>query len=161
MTLFPYTSKLTVAVTAVLVWARVACGLMEVVAGTRWSPSLHKQHFSSPVAARVESQANKRQKPSQLHFANRIGSIDSKQSLTCRVPVIRGGGSSGGSKAAAKAPFETGSKCPVTGTAAILASLWGSGGVIYILGKAIRRVLPIAMEPFQAGGTPLTSFQLG
>lgn len=45
----------------------------------------------------------------------------------------------------------------------VLASLWGSFGVIYILAKAIRRVLPIALEPFSKaeGVVPLTQFQMG
>jgi hypothetical protein len=44
----------------------------------------------------------------------------------------------------------------------ILASLWGSCGVVYILVKAIKRVLPIAVEPFtkKGGAVPLTQFQL-
>jgi len=44
----------------------------------------------------------------------------------------------------------------------ILASLWGSCGVVYILVKAIKRVLPIALEPFSKNGgvVPLTQFQL-
>lgn len=42
-------------------------------------------------------------------------------------------------------------------------SLWGTGGVLYILFKAIIRVLPIALEPFKKGGdvVPLSQFQLG
>lgn len=43
----------------------------------------------------------------------------------------------------------------------LLASLWGSGGVIYILAKAIKRVLPIAMEPFAEGAVPLSQLELG
>lgn len=47
----------------------------------------------------------------------------------------------------------------------VLASLWGAVGVAYILMKAIKRVLPIALEPLKAdrinGITPLTNFQLG
>lgn len=42
-----------------------------------------------------------------------------------------------------------------------LTSLWGSGGVIYILAKAIKRVLPIALEPFKEEATPLSQLQLG
>ena len=43
-----------------------------------------------------------------------------------------------------------------------LASFWASSGVVYILMKAVKRVLPIALEPFQQGvGSPLTSLQLG
>lgn len=43
----------------------------------------------------------------------------------------------------------------------LLTSLWGSGGVIYILAKAIKRVVPIAMEPFAEGAVPLSQIQLG
>ena len=46
-------------------------------------------------------------------------------------------------------------------TSVLLTSLWGSGGVIYILAKAIKRVLPIAMEPFSEGAVPLSQVQLG
>lgn len=44
----------------------------------------------------------------------------------------------------------------------VVASLWGATGVIYILAKAIKRVLPIAMEPFTKaeGVVPLSQFQL-
>lgn len=42
-----------------------------------------------------------------------------------------------------------------------LASFWGTTGVVYILAKAIRRVLPIALEPFLEASTPLSQFQLG
>jgi hypothetical protein len=58
-------------------------------------------------------------------------------------------------------PVESESKCPVTGSVAILGSVWGAGGVIYILAKAIKRVLPIALEPFQKGAIPLGQIQLG
>jgi hypothetical protein len=42
-----------------------------------------------------------------------------------------------------------------------LASFWGTTGVVYILAKAIRRVLPIALEPFLEASTPLSQIQLG
>lgn len=47
-------------------------------------------------------------------------------------------------------------------TGKVLASLWGACGVVYILVKAIKRVLPIALEPFTKaeGIVPLTQFQL-
>lgn len=76
----------------------------------------------------------------------------------------RGGGKAGadkGLRASVGTPYSTGSKCPVTGAATIAASLWGTGGVLYILAKAVTRVLPIAMEPFQKGAVPLSQFQLG
>jgi hypothetical protein len=58
-------------------------------------------------------------------------------------------------------PIAVESKCPVTGLAAVLGSLWGTFGVVYILLKAVKRVLPIALEPFQSGAVPLTQLQLG
>lgn len=67
----------------------------------------------------------------------------------------------GGLDLSKNSPVSVESKCPVTGTIAVLGSLWGSFGVFYILAKAIKRVLPIAMEPFQAGAVPLNKFQLG
>lgn len=50
-----------------------------------------------------------------------------------------------------------------SGVGNVLASIWGTGGVLYILAKAIKRVMPIALEPFQkgAGVTPLSQVQLG
>jgi hypothetical protein len=63
--------------------------------------------------------------------------------------IARGGGAS------AQQP-----KCPVTGPATVLSSVWGAGGVVYILARAIARVWPIAIEPFQAGAVPLTQVQL-
>lgn len=74
-----------------------------------------------------------------------------------RFPVVP----RGGAKGLAAAPISTGTKCPATGAATIAASLWGAGGVIYILAKAIKRVLPIAMEPFKSGSIPLSKFELG
>lgn len=41
-----------------------------------------------------------------------------------------------------------------------IGSLWGSLGVIYILAKAIKRVLPIALEPIQ-GDLVLSPVQWG
>ena len=47
-------------------------------------------------------------------------------------------------------------------TGKILSSMWGSIGVVYILVKAIKRVVPIALEPFLSRTVvPLTRFQLG
>lgn len=78
------------------------------------------------------------------------------------ITTTRGGAVvTGGQKLAAASPAATGSKCPATSAATVAASLWGAGGVIYILAKAIKRVIPIAMEPFQAGSVPLNNFQLG
>lgn len=51
-------------------------------------------------------------------------------------------------------------KCPFTKFSKLASSIYGTGGVLYILSKAIRRVLPIALEPFSEGATPLTQLQL-
>ena len=42
-----------------------------------------------------------------------------------------------------------------------VASLWAAGGVVMILGKSIKRILPIALEPFDGVAAPLSTFQLG
>lgn len=62
----------------------------------------------------------------------------------------------------AQTSYDTGSdECPPTGAAALFGSVWGTGGVLYILAKAVARVMPIAMEPFQSGAVPLSQFELG
>lgn len=68
---------------------------------------------------------------------------------------VRGGG------AKLKASTTANSECPVSGKIAAVSSLWGTGGVIYILAKAIKRVMPIAMEPFGEAAVALTPIQLG
>ena len=40
-----------------------------------------------------------------------------------------------------------------------LISLWAAGGVVMILGRAMKRIVPIALEPFGKGAVPLSSFQ--
>lgn len=43
-----------------------------------------------------------------------------------------------------------------------VASFWAAGGVVMILAKSIKRVLPIALEPFGKGAVaPLSTLQLG
>jgi hypothetical protein len=51
-------------------------------------------------------------------------------------------------------------KCPFTASMRVVTSLWGVLGVVYILAKAIIRVVPIALEPFQNGAVPLKQWQL-
>jgi len=46
-------------------------------------------------------------------------------------------------------------------TGKIIASAWGTIGVAYILIKAIKRVIPIALEPFGSGAMRLSGPQLG
>lgn len=66
--------------------------------------------------------------------------------------VGRGGG--GSTRTSSTSLFASASgeapACPFTRFAASFGSLWGSFGVIYILAKAIFRVLPIALEPLGA-----------
>ena len=68
--------------------------------------------------------------------------------------------SRGGALNQAQASSETG-KCPFTKFTKLASSIYGTGGVLYILSKAIRRVAPVAMEPFSKGAVPLTQLQLG
>ena len=104
--------------------------------------------FSSPMM-----------EPHNLEYKRRgdRASVTPKASLASMPPR------SGGAKKAAAlqaVPVSTGTKCPATGAATIAASLWGTGGVLYILAKAVKRVLPIALEPFEKGAVPLSQFQL-
>lgn len=41
-----------------------------------------------------------------------------------------------------------------------LSSLWGTGGFCYILLRSIRKIFPIAADPFAAASTPLSNFHL-
>jgi hypothetical protein len=89
---------------------------------------------------------------------------------------IRGGGgggfNSGPSEAQATIPgtplFSSMSPIPsesskgLNKALATFGSIWGTGGVLYILGKAIKRVLPIALEPLKKDTAMiLTPFQWG
>ena len=109
--------------------------------------------FSSPIILS--------QQPRTITARNRFTKLDPISNI--RISETRGGGAvrPNGQKLAATSPAATGSKCPATSAATIAASMWGAGGVIYILAKAIKRVIPIAIEPFQAGSLPLNNFQLG
>lgn len=79
--------------------------------------------------------------------------------------MIRGGGGDGSSSARAASTLSgddavVGKDLNLT-TGKVLASMWGSFGVVYILAKAIKRVVPIALEPFFSGdAVPLTRFHL-
>jgi hypothetical protein len=140
---------------AVLVWARLTCGFASVDS-TRWNlvtTSVVRINEPSNGIGRILS-TNNVDRPSECILSPSVN--------TLRLHQYRGGASISKTKIQATGtPIQTGSKCPVTGAASILASLWGTGGVLYILTKAIKRVLPIALEPFAAGAIPLTSLQLG
>ena len=63
----------------------------------------------------------------------------------------------GGSKAADVSNIESNSSGNLGNN---VASLWAAGGVVMILAKSIKRILPIALEPF-GSGPPLSTFQIG
>jgi len=93
-------------------------------------------------------------------FEQLCGEVFSSQALK-----IRGGGKDG-TNSARTASTMSGDDAALTGkdlnltAGKVLASMWGSFGVVYILAKAIKRVVPIALEPFFSGGAvPLTRFQ--
>lgn len=66
----------------------------------------------------------------------------------------------GASKAATNSSIQNVSKDRNVGDT--VASLWAAGGVVMILAKSIKRILPIALEPFGPSvPTPLSQFQLG
>lgn len=113
--------------------------------------------FSSPILPTQQARTTTRTSHARLTKL-----LDHASCRPVLVIATRGGATVGrGQKMAATSPAATGSKCPATSAATVAASMWGAGGVIYILAKAIKRVIPIAMEPFQAGSIPLSNFQLG
>jgi len=95
--------------------------------------------------------------------SSRIGGSSSLNLIHSKIPY-RGGGIDGvsstttsSSSSSTKTSLFTAAsgndasdKCPFTKSMAIFGSVWGSLGVIYILAKAIFRVMPIALEPFKA-----------
>jgi hypothetical protein len=71
-----------------------------------------------------------------------------------------GGGGGGGLKSITDSNINASSTKRSIGDT--LASLWAAGGVVMILAKSIKRILPIALEPFgKAVPVPLSNFQLG
>jgi hypothetical protein len=75
--------------------------------------------------------------------------------------AVRGGGLKAATADSTGGASGEASKCPFSKFIQLSSSLYGTTGVMYILIKAIRRVYPIALEPFAKGGVPLTQFQLG
>lgn len=106
--------------------------------------------------------------PSPLHKnrrQNKEGVVTTTLSSSAKLPFAVRGGALGASTAIESSSNNGGSieKDLNLSVGNVLASLWGASGVAYILMKAIRRVIPIAMEPFSKadGVVPLTNFQLG
>ena len=96
---------------------------------------------------------------------NKKGVVTTTLSSSAKLPFAVRGGALGASTANESSSNNGGSieKDLNLSVGNVLASLWGAVGVVYILMKAIRRVIPIAMEPFSKadGVVPLTNFQLG
>lgn len=125
--------------------------------------------FSSSPKTFPPQRAHMHTKPTTVR-PRPVAAAAAGETRASAVIPIRGGGAkdsstqvsaTGGAKYLAdQNAVSSGSECPVS----FLASAWGSGGVAYILIKAILRILPIALEPFVKGGgevvAPLTSFQL-
>jgi len=110
-----------------------------VLAGVRRRPASARAPFVPPPSAVAEP-------PSALFV--RGGSKTRSKTASAASMALSGGDDSAGTAAA--------------GPLSVLSSLWGAGGVCYILLKAIKRVVPIALEPFSKteGVVPLTSVQL-
>jgi hypothetical protein len=132
--------------------------------------------FSPPFGRQHQQQQHSFYAPQKLqgrflHHKSATSRSSSSSTRWTQLSVPRGGGggshalkaTSPSSPSSNKKPFNTGTECPVTGAATVFSSLWGTFGVVYILAKAIKRVLPIAMEPFQAssGSVALSQFELG
>ena len=96
---------------------------------------------------------------------NKKGVVITTLSSSAKLPFAVRGGALGASTAIESSSNNGGSieKDLNLSVGNVLASLWGAAGVAYILMKAIRRVIPIAMEPFSKadGVVPLTNFQMG
>lgn len=84
--------------------------------------------------------------------------LDARVATSRIVNTIARGGAQ---NAQASSSSSAQSKCPLRKFSVVLASAYGTGGVMYSLLKAIRRVFPVAMEPFTQGAVPLSQFQLG
>jgi len=109
--------------------------------------------------------------PSQkVDVLNAYGSIDASAGIcmnannfyACNtITSMRGGSISLAASTTANGDDSTAFSSGGSSIGAKVASLWAAGGVVMILGKSIKRILPIALEPFTAGGTPLSPLQLG
>jgi len=71
----------------------------------------------------------------------------------CLDPMTRRGGSA--------TTDREGTTATLNKIANLIASFWAAGGFVAILGKSIKRILPIALEPFNTLAPVLSKFQLG
>jgi len=107
--------------------------------------------FLSPRSRLPPGQTNNHKNINSILHNNNNNNNNNGAAFRSIDRVSRGGGASAATStslfasASGEAPA-----CPFTRFAASFGSLWGSFGVVYILAKAIFRVLPIALEPLSA-----------
>ena len=106
------------------------------------------------TAARVNTFSSTHRKGTSSFVPSSYVSLKTVESLDLVNAISRGG-----VRLATSSTNETdGTKSSILNTTASLC--WGAGGVVYILAKSIRRILPIALEPFGDAAVPLSPFQL-
>jgi hypothetical protein len=143
------------------------CGILALVAIIcSIEVALSEGFFSSSasmalVATRRSQRRQQQQSPHAFNGQNKVDRMSSSHRF-CLVPP--GGASKSSSKTTTTTTLFVSKDgeavtCPFTKTMTIFGSLWGSFGVIYILAKAVKRVIPIAMEPFGGGSLTFTPFQ--
>jgi len=104
----------------------------------------------------------RRQNPQHKHNKHHVVTIRKTKTSLDLVGRVPSGGATRSTGLASKTKSKSSSTslfasasgqsidCPFTRTMAVFGSVWGSFGVVYILAKAITRVLPIALEPLYA-----------
>jgi len=66
----------------------------------------------------------------------------------------------GGDQAVAVAAPRSNGTAILNNIANLVASFWAAGGFVAILAKSIKRILPLALEPFSAAAPALSTFQM-
>mmetsp|Transcript_18466 Transcript_18466/g.30616 ORF Transcript_18466/g.30616 Transcript_18466/m.30616 type:complete len:256 (-) Transcript_18466:37-804(-) len=89
-------------------------------------------------------------------YAPKSGVLANGKSMAVRGGELKSTNDSTGEAQSPLSPLS-----PLSRFIQLSSSLYGTGGVMYILIKAIRRVYPIALEPFAEGAIPMTQLQLG
>lgn len=96
-------------------------------------------------------------------FQQSVSSLDQRQKRSSYSSLIVRGGSNIGTLN--ESSNESGGEGGINLLKRIVnvsVSFWAAGGVVAVLGKSIKRIVPIALEPFGASSpVPLSTFQLG
>ncbi|KAL3913081.1 MAG: hypothetical protein SGILL_006631, partial [Bacillariaceae sp.] len=128
---------------------RSYCGILALMAIICSVEVALSEGFASSTG--LPTTRRQQQQPLERSFSfinppSKLSSLQQKQEV---LTVPPGGAKKSSSKTTALFLSKDGEavSCPFTKTMAIFGSLWGSFGVIYILAKAVKRVIPIAMEP--------------